>query len=158
MFDRILSSVEEFRYEQDRFDGSPRRVALLQALLSTLLLRIATEIPESTPDAGRLPQPYLDFRTFIERRLHERPAVVDIARELGYSSRTLDRACQQVTGKTAKQVADERVALEIRRLLTHTHESISRIGADFGFFDPSNFSKFVRRHLGGLPGEIRERR
>lgn len=158
LFGRILRSVEEMRYEQDRFDGSPRKVGLLHALMSTLLLRIATEIPESAPDAGRLPQPYLDFRASIEKRLHERPAVSDVARNLGYSSRTLDRACQQVSGKTAKQVRDERVALEIRRLLTHTDQSIARIGVDFGFFDPSNFSKFVKRHLGGLPGEIRERR
>lgn len=158
LFDKILGSVEEFRYEQDRFDGSPRKIGLLHALLSTLLLRIAAEIPESSPDASRLPQPYLDFRAALEKRLYARPAVVDVARELGYSSRTLDRACQQVTGKTAKQVSDERVALEIRRLLTHTDDSIARIGVDFGFYDPSNFSKFVKRHLGGLPGEIRDRR
>ena len=152
----LLGSVKELRYEQERFDGSTRKRELLRALLSTLLLRVAIEIPESVPDAGRLPQPYLDFRAHIEGRLYERPAVVDLARDLGYSSRTLDRACQQVSGQTAKQVLDQRVALELRRLLTHTDWSVARIGAVFGFFDPSNFSKFVKRHLGGLPGDIRD--
>lgn len=155
VFDRLRGSVEDIRNEQERFDGSPRKTELLGALLSTLLLRVAIDIPESVPDAGRLPQPYLDFRACIEECLYERPAVVDLARHLGYSSRTLDRACHQVSGQTAKQVLDERVALEIRRLLTHTDQSVARIGADFGFFDPSNFSKFVKRHLGGVPGDIR---
>lgn len=27
--------------------------------------------------------------------------------------------------------------------------------ADFGFFDPSNFSKHVKRYLGDPPGDIR---
>lgn len=153
---RLMGSVEELRYEQDRFDGSPRKSELIRTLLSTLLLRVAVEIPESVPDASRLPQPYLDFRACIEEHLYDRPAVVALARELGYSSRTLDRACQQVSGRTAKQVLDERVALEIRRLLTHTERSVARIGSEFGFFDPSNFSKFVKHHLGGLPGDIRD--
>lgn len=154
-FAQVLAQVDDLRAEQERFDGSARRGALLQALLRVLLLRIAIEVPESVPDATRLPEPYLHFRKGIEQRLHERPTVVDIARDLGYSSRTLDRACQQVSGQTAKQVLDQRLALEIRRLLTHTDRPIARIAADFGFHDPSNFSKFTRRSLGELPGEIR---
>ncbi|WP_436794629.1 AraC family transcriptional regulator [Actinospongicola halichondriae] len=156
--DKALHSVRELEYEQDRFDGSPRNIALMSALLSALLLRLALEIPESVPESSRLPQPYLDFRAVVERRLYERPTVVDLARELGYSTRTLDRACRQAAGQTAKEVFDDRVALEIRRLLTHTDRSIASVGAEFGFHDPSNFSKFVKRHLGGLPGDIRDRR
>ena len=68
----------------------------------------------------------------------------------------LDRACQQVTRQTAKAVVDERVALEIRRVLTHSDWATARVASAFGFTDPSNFSKFVKRHLGALPGEVRE--
>lgn len=156
VFAKVLGTVEELRDEQERFDGSPRRIAFMQALLSSLVLRVAIEIPKSVPDAGGLPEPYVAFRERIEERLYERPTVNELAKEIGYSSRTLDRACQRVSGQTAKQVLDDRTALEIRRLLTHTDRAFSRIGADFGFHDPSNFSKFVKRHLGRLPSDVRD--
>ena len=151
-----LGWVEELRHEQDRFDGSPRRTELMRALLSALLLRVAIEVPETPRSVSRLSPPYLAFRALVEGRLYERPSVADLAREIGYSTRTLDRACQQASGQTAKQVLDERIALEVRRLLTHTSQPISRIAADLEFHDPSNFSKFVKRHLGDLPGRIRD--
>lgn len=44
---------------------------------------------------------------------YQRPNMIELAQELGYSSRTIDRACRQVTGRTAKQVLDERVAFEV---------------------------------------------
>ncbi len=151
-----LGWVEELRHEQDRFDGSPRRTELMRALLSALLLRVAIELPDAPRSVSRLSPPYLAFRELIEEQLYQRPKVVDLAREIGYSTRTLDRACQQVSGQTAKQVLDERIALEVRRLLTHTSQPVSRIAADLGFHDPSNFSKFVKRHLGDLPGRMRD--
>lgn len=153
---RILGWIEELRTEQDRFDGSPRHVALMKALLSSLLLRLAIELPDQLPGRGPLPDAYVGYRQLIEELLFERPTVAGLSTHLGYSARTLDRACKQVSGQTAKQVLDERIALEIRRLLTHSDRPVGRIAADLGFDDPSNFSKFVRRHLGRLPSQIRD--
>ena len=152
---KVLGWIEELRLEQDRFDGSAFKTRLMTVLLHALLIRMAIEIPDSEPDVSHLPRPYLAFRELVEQRLHDRPSVVSLAHELGYSTRTLDRACDAVAGRTAKQLLDERVALEIRRLLTHTTRPITRIGFEFSFRDPSNFSKFVKTHLGAPPGEVR---
>lgn len=152
---RVLDWVEEIREEQDRFDASPARARLMLTLLRALLLRLSIELPDPSPSASTLPPVYVRYRELIEERLYSHPPVRSLAQELGYSSRTIDRACKTVSGKTAKEVLDERTALEIRRLLTYTDRPVSRIGADLGFADPSNFTKFVRRHLGRVPGEIR---
>lgn len=150
-----LTTINELQVEQARFDGSPVRSALLRSLLQTLLLRMEIAAPASVPDAGELPEAYLELRRLLEARLHVRPSVRELADELGYSTRTLDRACQRATGRTAKQVVDERVTLEVRRLLTHTDRPVSRIARELGFDDTSNFSKFVKRQLGQLPTELR---
>jgi len=155
-FTQVLHSIDDLRDEQGRFDGSPQMIALLQSLLRTLVLRLAVHAPVSDPETGRLPDLYVDLRQLIEQRLYQRPTVVELAHDLGYSTRTVDRACQEATGQTAKQVLDERTTLEIRRLLTHTDRPLVNIAADFSFQDPSNFSKFVRRHLGDLPTMIRD--
>lgn len=152
---RLLGWIAEIRGEQDRFTGAPAEAGLMVTLLRALLLRLSIELPESSPTMSTLPPAYVQFREIIEERLYSHPSVRALAHELGYSSRTVDRACQAVAGKTAKEVLDERTALEIRRLLTHSDRPVSRIGADLGFGDPSNFTKFVRRQLGRPPGEIR---
>lgn len=152
---QVLGWIEELRVEQAQFDTSAAYASLLQTLLRSLLIRLAIMLPQPSQSANRLPRPYLDYREMIEARLYDRPSVLALAHDLGYSSRTLDRACKTVSGNTAKEVLDERTTLEIRRLLTHTTRPIAQVGHDLGFGDPSNFSKFVKRHLGQLPGQIR---
>lgn len=152
---RLLGWIDEIREEQGRFEGSPAQVSLMRTLLRALLLRLSIELPESTPTGTTLPPVYVEYRELIEQRFAAHRSVRVLAHELGYSPRTVDRACKAVSGKTAKEVLDERVALEIRRLLTYTDRPVSRIGAELGFDDPSNFTKFVRRQLGRSPIDIR---
>lgn len=104
----------------------------MQALLCALLMRLSIAVPTASATGSRLPPAYLDFRQIIEEQLYDRPTVVGLARELGYSTRTLDRACHEVVGRTARDVLDERIALEARRLLTHTERPLSRIGNEHG--------------------------
>lgn len=147
--------LEELREEQAKFDGTPARTDLLRTLMHSFLLRLATELPPSEPTPSQLPKPYIDLCIAVEAELYNRPAVSTLATQIGYSTRTLDRACDFAVGKTAKRVLDERIALEVRRLLTHTDRSVASIGLEFGFADASNFSKFVKRHLGELPTSLR---
>lgn len=124
--------------------------------MHAFLLRLNAALPATDGGSSQLPQPYIDLRMAIEAELFDRPTVSQLASRIGYSTRTLDRACDFAVGKTAKQVLDERIALEVRRLLIHTERSVASVGTDFGFTDASNFSKFVRRQLGKLPSEVRQ--
>jgi AraC-like DNA-binding protein len=72
--------------------------------------------------------------------------------------RTLTRACLAVTGRSAKQVIDERVALQASRLLAATDEPIARIGRRLGFPEPTNFGRFFTREVGVSPGAFRATR
>ncbi|MEM9516303.1 MAG: helix-turn-helix transcriptional regulator [Actinomycetota bacterium] len=150
----IRSAVRAIRSEQHRFDGSVASVMLMESLLAVLLARVHQH-SGATTDPTALPEAYVRYREYVEQRFRERPTVASCARELGYSTRTLDRACHAAVGRSAKTVLDERIALDIDRLLKRTTVSISGIGAAFGFTDPSSFSKFVHRHLGGPPSMIR---
>ncbi len=154
--DRLLGWLDDLHAEQAAFDGSSVKREVLVAMLHTFLLRVESTLPANQTSSSQLPQPYIDLRMEIEARLYARPTVEFLASSIGYSSRTLDRACHFAVGKTAKQVLDERTALEVRRLLTQTDRSVASIGRDFGFDDASNFSKFVKRHLGALPSVLRQ--
>lgn len=152
--DFVRDSVRELRAEQERFDGSPANIVLMESLLAAFLARLHLLVHTPAP-ATQLPESYVSFRRYLEEHLRSRPTVTACASALGYSTRTLDRACQEAVGQTAKVVLDERIAFEIRRLLTHTDVTITRIGSTFGFADASSFSKFVQRHLGASPTDVR---
>lgn len=150
----IVDEIERLRIEQERFDASVASVMLMESLLATLLARVHRH-PGAAPAPSTHPEAFVRYCQYVEEHFRERPTIGRCARELGYSTRTLDRACHAAVGRPAKAVLDERIALDIRRLLTNTEVPIQRIGAAFGFTDPSSFSKFVRRHLGRPPTQLR---
>ncbi len=152
---RLSGWVAEMRIEQDRFEQSSVAGEQLRTMLR-LVLTFIDEHCGTSGDLGVVPQAYLDLREALEEMLFSRPSVSELASALGYSTRTLDRACEAVTNQTAKQVVDERINLEVRRLLADRSRPMSEVRTLFGFIDPSNFTKFVRRHIGQAPGEFRE--
>ncbi len=157
--ERVRSGVEELRRVQEDSRDPLRRDRLLRTLLEALLLRLEIEVSEDSPEvtAVALPVAYVEFREMLEERLHERLSVRAIAAELGYSVRTLDRSCVSATAQTAKEILDKRMILEVRRRLLRTNLPVSQIGIELGFGAPSNFTSYVKRHLGTSPGEFRRR-
>ncbi|MFD4511146.1 helix-turn-helix domain-containing protein [Streptomyces sp. NPDC058457] len=128
---------------------------LLRHLLAALLLRIA-RLPASD---GRAPavteEPYRLFRHELERSFAVLRQGHEYAARLGYSLKTLNRACQRATGHTAKQLVDARVMLEAKRLLANTDLPVAAVSARLGFTEPTNFSKFFTRESGLTPGTFR---
>jgi len=58
-------------------------------------------------------------------------------------------------GKTPKQLIDERILLEAKRLLVHSNDPGKIIGLSLGFDEPTNFNKFFKKHTGKTPSEFR---
>ena len=98
---------------------------------------------------------YARFRAELERSYATTRRAADYADRLGYTVKTLTRACTAATGQPVKHVIDGRVALEARRLLAHTDEPVATIARRLGFPDPTNFGKFFARHIGTTPGAFR---
>jgi AraC-like DNA-binding protein len=129
---------------------------ILQSLLATLLLqvdRLPLDREPGDPRAGG--EIYARFRAELERSYQSTRRAEDYAGRLGYTVKTLTRACLAATGKPTKQVIDERVALEAQRLLAHTDTPVASIGHRLGFTEATNFGKFFARHVGTTPGEFR---
>jgi AraC-like DNA-binding protein len=137
---------------------------LLRHQLATLVLRVAMLLPYQinhdhggplAPDAGEAAA-FVRFRREIERSFAATRRVEDYAAKLGCSVRTLTRASLAATGRSAKQLIDDRVALEAKRLLAHTAEPVAEVGRRLGFPEPTNFGRFFAREVGQSPGSFRD--
>ncbi|GAA4929372.1 helix-turn-helix domain-containing protein [Actinoplanes utahensis] len=139
--------------------GSPGPVtaALLRHQLAALLLRIRVLDPVDDRHAHVESRTFERFRVRLEEGYPHTRRVEDYASELNCSVRTLTRASLALTGRTAKQVVDDRVALQARRLLAATSLSVAEVGRVLGFGEPTNFGRFFHRETGLSPGQFRAR-
>ncbi|MEV0400268.1 helix-turn-helix transcriptional regulator [Actinoallomurus sp. NPDC050550] len=132
-------------------------VALLRHLLAVLLLRIDRLPTEDVHRVGSATDELFDrFQAELERSYAITRSAEHYAARLGYTVKTLTRACVAATGHPAKHLIDARVVLEAKRLLAYTDNPIADIGRSLGFADPTNFGKFFTRHTGTTPGTFRQ--
>ena len=144
--------------QQAIVDGrAPLRDAVLGHAVGALLTELALVRPaEATVGPTATHEAYVWFRDEIDRRFSEWHQVTHYADRLGYSPRTLNRVARAHTGRSAKQLIDERVVLEAKRLLSHGDAPVAAIAQQLGFDDPSNFSAYFRARAGVTPGAFRK--
>jgi AraC-like DNA-binding protein len=159
--DAVIDEVSQLVVDCGRFSPGEAPAAMLRHQLAVLVLRVAM-MPPATPSS---PTPgtestvdgeaYLRFRREIEEGYAESRRVESYAERLGCSVRTLTRACLAATGRSAKQVLDDRVALEAKRLLACTELPVAAVGEQLGFPEPTHFGRFFHREVGCPPGAFR---
>lgn len=125
--------------------------------LSALLLHLAALPAEQLPLTGQGTEIVRAFEEILERHYRSRLTAERAATLLGWSARTLSRACLDAFGHSPKELIDARVLLEARRLLAGTDDSVATIARHLGFTDPSAFGLFFRRLDGGTPRAFRVR-
>jgi AraC family transcriptional activator of pobA len=97
------------------------------------------------------------FKDLLSENFSKLKTVSSYAKLIQVSEKRLTQATTKVLGKTPKEMMDEKVMLEAKRLLTYTNKSIREIGYILGFDEPTNFTKYFRKHSTKTPVEFREK-
>jgi AraC-like DNA-binding protein len=151
----IVAEMSQIAVDSARYAsgyGDEIGEALLRHQLAVLLVRMAALAPAPSP--GTAAELVARLRAELARDIMHR-RVEDYAEALGCSVRTLTRACLAATGRSAKQLVDERVALEAKRLLATTDLPVAEVGRQLGFDEPTNFGRFFARETDQTPGAFR---
>ena len=86
------------------------------------------------------------FRDLLETNYTKLKSVNDYAKIICISEKRLGQATSKVLGKTPKEIINDRILLEAKRLLVHTNLSIKEIGQDLGFEDPAYFVRYFKKN------------
>jgi len=128
------------------------------------LAAVAATVPDSNSGVadGDVPAGYdlsrlRRFRLTVEAHYLEHWPVQRYARTLAISESSLNRLCRTLTGSTAFDVIQQRLALEARRRLVYVAVSVTALAAELGFRDPAYFCRFFRKRCGMSPTEFRRR-
>ena len=157
LFEQTRDEIGRLRTDIEGFAGSEIDTALIWHALYALLLRLAREsgdVGAATSEAAPT-RVHLRFARELETNFSRRLSVRDFAERVGCSESSLSRACLEITGRTAKQLIDERVTLEAKRWLVHGKQGVKEISAELGFSEPTNFNRFFRRIEGTTPTAFR---
>ena len=155
-FETLLKMMEEEgRKSKDEYQS-----LILKNLLHSFLLHAERERSKQnfaeikkSPDRDYLVQ----FRDLLEKYIRSQKQVSFYSSKLSITEKRLNLATSNLLGMTVKQVIDQRVMLEAKRLLAHTTDSIKEIGFTLGFEEPTNFIKYFKKHHHTTPLEFRDR-
>ncbi len=98
------------------------------------------------------------FVNLLERDFRSARTLTAYAKELGVTPTHLTRVCQQVNGKSASRLIQERVLSEARMMLMNTDHKILEISNHLGFSSPAYFTRLFSAKLGKTPKEFRQSR
>lgn len=97
------------------------------------------------------------FKDLLEKNYKTQKQVNYYAKAMIISEKRLNQATSKLFGKTPKEIIDDRIMLEAKRILSHTNESVKEICFYLGFEEPTNFIKYFKKHSTITPTEFREK-
>jgi AraC-like DNA-binding protein len=141
--------------------GEPVTDALVHGTVYRLLLDMRRHLPEfaERPARARRSHPVVEkYLALLDRESNADRGVRDHARQLAVSPGYLNLLTRRQLGRTAQQVAHDRLLLEARRLLRFTDLTVRQIAHRLGFADPAYFARFFRTRCDESPRDFRARR
>lgn len=95
------------------------------------------------------------FRQILAQCFQHHCSVESYAECLHVSADHLRAVVKKHTGRTVRELIDERVMLEAKRLLSHTELSVSEVAWHLQFSEPTHFARFFKRHTGRAPNDFK---
>lgn len=97
------------------------------------------------------------FKDLLETNYKTQKQVSYYAKKIIITEKRLNQATTKVLGKSPKELINDRILLEAKRILANTNESIKEIAYYLGFEEPTNFIKYFKKNLSITPTEFREK-
>lgn len=144
--------VEEFD-TRDHIQGEMLRVILKRMLIkSTRLVRKNIPVPQLSNQKIDLIR---QFNVLVDDNFKEKHQVVEYAKMLNKSPKTISSLFKKYSDKTALTFINERILLEAKRLLLYSNKTADEIAFNLGYKESGHFSKFFKKHIGLSPIEYR---
>jgi len=150
---RVL--LERMLEEYKRQSAKVIDLSLIQHLLYPLLILMHRYSTTSIKKQDYQQNQYIQFVNLLEEHYKHQHSLDFYAPKLGVTKRQLSIICQEKTGKTAKQLVNERILTEAKRLLKYTTLSLKEISDRLGFSTLAYFCLRFKKGVGQTPTEHR---
>jgi len=129
---------------------------LLLALLSKLERRVRQMSKELiTQNTDKQTKIYHSFLLLIEENFKTEHQISFYSKNLGVDNRKLTSVTKSFLSKTPKQILNDRLMVEAKRMLLYTSNSSKEISYHLGYEDPAYFSRFFKIYTGHSPQKFK---
>jgi AraC family transcriptional regulator, transcriptional activator of pobA len=148
----LFETILELYKEKDTLSNE-----LLPLKVLELLINCERLFDEQIKLAEDLPQTELirKYSALVEENFMQERGISFYAKQLNVHPNYLNALIKTGTGKTAKELLQNRLLLEIKYLLHSTNFSVKEIAVQLGFRDPNYFTSFFTRLENMSPSKYR---
>lgn len=156
VFENLIQlMLDEFKNDADYFQVDILRNYLHNFMLQAERVRKKQNFIEITKSIEL--NYVVEFKQLVNKKFKNEKRVSLFAEKLNISEKRLNKALSKILNKTAKEIIDERIVLEAKRLLTNTSLTIKEVAYELGYDEPTNFIKFFKKHEAITPTEFKEK-
>jgi AraC-like DNA-binding protein len=145
----LITLIAVLKDEFDTIDHNQEE--MLRILLKRFIIR-CTRLARIQLVKQPLPENQLDiirmYNVLVEEHFKKFKQVADYADMMHRSPKTITNVFALQSNIRPLQIIHDRVVLEAKRLLLYTDKSSKEIAIELGFDDPSQFSRFFKKHVG----------
>lgn len=124
----------------------------VKLLFSAVVLKLAQlRSSQQNMADGEHRQRFSEFLGLVEQKFHLEREAKSYAEQMHISYKALNQLCKCCSGRTAKQIIDFRLNLEIMRKLRMQGDCVQSIAFELGFDDITNFVRYFKRLNGQTP-------
>lgn len=143
----------------ERHGQHDNRYSVIRSYLELLMLKLSRFYTQKQ-EKPKHHSPYFvnlmnKFDKLIDAHFHETRSVQFYADKLCVTPKNLSAISKKVYNKTSREVIQERVILEAKRLLLHSDMSMMEIAQKLNLYDPSYLVKFFKKAVGQTPQQFR---
>lgn len=156
-FQKLQNISQEINEELQQFDQQTSPTILKNWLQNFLIVAEREKRKNNTYQSEKnIDFEYTTlFKDLLEKHYKTKRKVGFYAQELAISERRLGQATNMFLGKLPKEIINERITLEAKRLLVYGNYSIKEIAYDLGFEEPTNFIKYFKKQTAQTPLDFR---
>ncbi len=141
------SCIEECKIKNNETDS------LIRAQLELLLIHCTRNFVETNSTAKPAQSIILvkRFKQLIDQYCTQNLSINEYAKKLNISSNHLSETVKLITGKNSKTLIDNRMLLEMKRLLAQKNFTVAEVAYQLNFKDASYFTKYFKKLTGQSP-------
>lgn len=138
-------------------DEYPTDTEIVLCYLNSLLTELNSAYFKNTTQINILNanlSKFIEFKLVVESHLTEQLSVNAMAEKLSVTTNSLYRIVKEYSGVSPKDYFTNRLMIEARRKLQHSHLSVKELAYELGFNDPDYFSRLFKKCTGKSVSEF----
>lgn len=152
-------------YELDRYikliclehnKGENKNIEIIKCLLNVILIQCANLSEKAKKISYNKNDLFINFKDCLNKFYRNNHQVKFYADQLNITTSVLNEIVKKASHKTPKQMIDERLLIEAKRLLYWSDITVREVAWELGFETDGYFIRFFKKHAGITPRDFQK--